>query len=184
MTVNAHTATVVKFANAVRTMPAEEIAMTAVAVVAIVIQIACVRIPAVIAGVIIPKRAFSRSTGSIEITDLIYADGYKMPIYFQDTRDFVSFLICGPNAEAYNFIYSKRDNKGIRVSATNSTTFPIKFSASDSEYFYTVYARYGTYEGMEERIDPITRYLVKKYGFLAEGENPRIIGIKFDFKSL
>lgn len=129
------------------------------------------------------KRVFSRNGSTIEIGDLVEADGYKIPVYFQDTRDFVSFQICGPHAESYVFIYSRHDNTGIRVSAPNNMTFPIKFCASDSKYLYTIFDKY-TFEGMEEHADPITQYLMKKYGTLSEGENPRIIAIQFDFKSL
>ena len=37
---------------------------------------------------------------------------------------------------------------------------------------------------MEEHIDPIMQHLMKTYGVLSQDENPKIIGIKFDFESL
>lgn len=92
-------------------------------------------------------------------------------------------MACGPHYESHVFIYSRRNNKGVRVSAPNNRTFPIRFYASDSEYLYTVLNRH-TFKGMEEHIDPIMQHLMKTYGVLSQDENPKIIGIKFDFESL
>lgn len=55
---------------------------------------------------------------------------------------------------------------------------PLIFLASDGEYMYGVMNKY-TDEGLDQRADPLTKYIVSKTGFVDFEENPRIVGIKF-----
>lgn len=117
--------------------------------------------------------------GELDIYGLTMSDAYKMVMSVRETREVVSFLVCGPEARSYGYIYSKADGKGICLTAPDGYAFPVRFVAADETYLYTIYDR-RTMEGLDERACPVSRYLAERFGVIPEGGNPLLVGIRFD----
>ena len=119
----------------------------------------------------------------IDIYGLTMSDAYKMVMNVRETRDIVSFLVCGPEARSYEYIYSKADGRGICLTAPDGYAFPVRFVAADETYLYTIYDR-RTMEGLDERACPVSRYLAERFGVISEGGNPLLVGIRFDLSAV
>ncbi len=121
--------------------------------------------------------------GELDIHNLTMSDSYKMVMNVTDTKDYVSFIACGPEAKSYGYIYSKANGKNICLTTPDGYVFPVKFQTSDDDYFYTVYDRKST-EGIDDRACPVSKYITDRYGVIPQGGNPLLVGVKFNFDSL
>lgn len=121
--------------------------------------------------------------GELDIYALTMSDAYKMVMNVRETRDIVSFLVCGPEARSYEYVYSKADGSGICLTAPDGYAFPVRFVAADETYLYTIYDR-RTMEGLDERACPVSRYLAERFGVIPEDGNPLLVGIRFDLSAV
>ena len=131
----------------------------------------------------LPSKTRYCEGGELDIYALIMSDAYKMVMNVRETRDIVSFLVCGPEARSYEYVYSKADGSGICLTAPDGYAFPVRFVAADETYLYTIYDR-RTMEGLDERACPVSRYLAERFGVIPEGGNPLLVGIRFDLSAV
>lgn len=131
----------------------------------------------------LPSKTRYCEGGELDIYALTMSDAYKMVMNVRETRDIVSFLVCGPEARSYEYVYSKADGSGICLTAPDGYAFPVRFVAADETYLYTIYDR-RTMEGLDERACPVSRYLAERFGVIPEGGNPLLVGIRFDLSAV
>lgn len=131
----------------------------------------------------LPSKTRYCEGGELDIYALTMSDAYKMVMDVRETRDIVSFLVCGPEARSYEYVYSKADGSGICLTAPDGYAFPVRFVAADETYLYTIYDR-RTMEGLDERACPVSRYLAERFGVIPEGGNPLLVGIRFDLSAV
>lgn len=131
----------------------------------------------------LPSKTRCCEGGELDIYALTMSDAYKMVMNVRETRDIVSFLVCGPEARSYEYVYSKADGSGICLTAPDGYAFPVRFVAADETYLYTIYDR-RTMEGLDERACPVSRYLAERFGVIPEGGNPLLVGIRFDLSAV
>ena len=106
---------------------------------------------------------------------------YKLPIYIYDNDDLVVFTAVGPGVSSNLFVYSKEDRNGIRMQTEPGDPAPFDFVAAGDGYFYGQFGFYGAPGGETvARMPPLKRHPIRTHGLrLEEGENPRLVGIKF-----
>lgn len=131
----------------------------------------------------LPSKTRYCEGGELDIYALTMSDAYKMVMDVRETRDIVSFLVCGPEARSYEYVYSKADGSGICLTAPDGYAFPVRFVAADETYLYTIYDR-RTMEGLDERACPVSRYLAERFGVIPEGGNPLLVGIRFNLSAV
>lgn len=124
-----------------------------------------------------------QTRGEIDIHNLLMSDSYKMITNVRDTEDYITFVVCGPEAKSYEYVYSKKNGKNICLTAPDGYAFPVWFQASDDDYFYTIYRRTDM-EGLDERACPVSKYLAERLGVIPEKDRPLLVGIKFNFDEL
>ncbi len=124
-----------------------------------------------------------QTRGEIDIHNLLMSDSYKMITNVRDTEDYITFVVCGPEAKSYEYVYSKKNGKNICLTAPDGYAFPVWFQASDDDYFYTIYRRTDM-KGLDERACPVSKYLAERLGVIPEKDRPLLVGIKFNFDEL
>ena len=114
----------------------------------------------------------------------MYANYYKLPIYIQNTSYYFYFGCCDPKAKYNYFIFSLKENKGVRWTNDPNEEDVFLFKASDSTFFYAVYNDYKNYSPQERQSmkNTLKKYVLEKTNIsLLEGQqNPAIIKIKFN----
>lgn len=125
-----------------------------------------------------PEGSIYNDAGEQDLPYYFNSNYYKNPFNFQQTGEYVSFAYAGPHYEAEGVIYSKKAGTGVRFQAPDKKTIPFVFLASDGEYMYGIVDKYSG-EGMQERADPLTRYIIRETGFADMETNPRIVGVRF-----
>ena len=118
------------------------------------------------------------------IQEYMYANYYKLPIYIHNTSDYFYFGCCDPKAKDNYFIFSLKENKGVRWTNDPNEEDVFLFKASDSTFFYAVYNDYKNYSPQERQSmkNTLKKYVLEKTNIsLLEGQqNPAIIKIKFN----
>lgn len=111
------------------------------------------------------------------LQDYMRADYYKMPIYLCEGGKFFYFTSCGPQAEAYNFLYARGKDSGIYWKA--DPDLEIHFLSADEDYFYALLEPVPE-EMIRETQDPLLRQIFKQFALsLGEETSARLVKVKF-----
>ncbi len=117
------------------------------------------------------------------IQEYMHANYYKLPIYIHNTSNYFYFGCSAPKAKENYFIFSLKENKGIRWTNDLNEEDVFLFNASDSTFFYAVYDDYRDYSLQERQSmkNALKKYVLEKTNIsLIDGQqNPAIIKIKF-----
>ena len=115
--------------------------------------------------------------GDLMLQDYMRADYYKMPIYLCEGGKFFYFTSCGPQAEAYNFLYARGKDSGIYWKA--DPDLEIHFLSADEDYFYALLEPVPE-EMIRETQDPLLRQIFKQFALsLGEETSARLVKVKF-----
>ena len=121
--------------------------------------------------------SYGRDKGDLMLTDYMRADYYKMPIYLTESERIFYFACCGPQAVAYNFLYTRDGKNGIYWKADHN--LEIHFLAADADYFY-VFIEPVSEEVMRDTQDPLLRQIFKRFASsLGEKTSTRLVKVKF-----
>ena len=115
-----------------------------------------------------------------DIQSYMFSPYFKTPMFFQETNNLLYFKTAGPQAQGYNFLYSRNQKKGIHwVDGKND--FYANFIASDADCFYVVLPPLVLAEGIND-LCPLSKYMLDKIGINhdSNNENPVIVKIKFN----
>lgn len=117
----------------------------------------------------------------IDVGEYMTATYFKLPMFFQETADDLYFKAAGPDADGYNFLYSKDKKRGIHWVDSREAS-PLNFIASDDTYFYAVVSKQ-LLSGSDD-VCPLTKYIADAIRLdsgsdSAGGDNDVIVKIKF-----
>lgn len=121
-----------------------------------------------------------------DIQRFVFAPYYKLPMYFQETREQVHFTCAGPeNANNIFFLMNKKALTGIRweVVGASNPNLVLGYTA-DEDYFYYLFHDYNEYDklNLPKDMDPLKKYLITREEIRIEGEdsNPLLIKVKYN----
>lgn len=131
----------------------------------------------------IPVRYVKQQPGkNYDIPKFMYSPYFKLPIYFQDTKQYLYFTCAGPDATSHYFVVDKSTLNGIHwEQSEEDDSSLVLMRAADEDYFYCVFHEYNHVETLSPSIDPLKKYLMVEKGIKLEGEdsNPLLLKIKF-----
>ncbi|MDR2882608.1 MAG: 6-bladed beta-propeller [Alistipes sp.] len=108
---------------------------------------------------------------------------YKLPIYFQDTKNQLYFACAGPNGNYHHFLYSLPNVKAIHWEDTIEDSAPTLLMASDDENLYAMVVGLDKYLEIEENnLNPLTRAIIQKFKedkIAWRTDNPVLVKLRF-----
>ena len=118
--------------------------------------------------------------GTADMKSYLNSNYYKNIVYISETENYLAFHATGPAQSAYGYICNKSTGRGVVLQAQDQRTIPTLFLCGDAEYLYFALNIYND-RNLQERTDPLTKYIVQKTGYIHEEKNPTIVGVRFNF---